>query len=109
VELVQVWTEHQVADLFTKSLSKTDFERLRDTLMSNVPFAQMVASHRKEDSNVAAKVNQVYRKNENVKTKGVMPFVVPIEDCNEKDCYSIGSVILGLDRDESRKTLLYDG
>jgi hypothetical protein len=107
VELVQVWTEHQVADLFTKSLNKTDFERLRDTLMGDVPFAHMVANHRKEDSNVTAKVNQVYRKNENVKTKGAMPFVVPIENCNEKDCYSIGTVILGLDRDESCEILLY--
>ena len=32
VELVQVWTRHQVADIFTKSLSRDLFKNLRDVL-----------------------------------------------------------------------------
>jgi hypothetical protein len=42
VELVQVWTEHQTADIFTKSLKTQDFERCRETLMGRVPFSEMV-------------------------------------------------------------------
>jgi len=45
VELVEVWTEHQVADLFTKSLIKKTFLRLRDTLIGTIPFDKVVESH----------------------------------------------------------------
>jgi hypothetical protein len=45
VKLVAVATEHQVADLFTKSLAKGPFLRLRDTLMGTVPFTDMVRQH----------------------------------------------------------------
>ena len=36
VVLLQVWTEHQVADIFTKSLEKTVFKRFRDCLVTDV-------------------------------------------------------------------------
>ena len=47
VTLVQVWTEHQVADIFTKSLKPADFIRCRETLMGRVMFNDMVAAHPK--------------------------------------------------------------
>ena len=36
VVLLQVWTEHQVADIFTKSLEKTVFNRFRNCLVADV-------------------------------------------------------------------------
>jgi hypothetical protein len=50
--LVSVWTEHQVSDVFTKSLGKNDFERCRETLMGRVPFDVMVANHQKKTKTV---------------------------------------------------------
>jgi hypothetical protein len=47
VELVQVWTEHQIADIFTKSLSFNDFDRCREVLMGRISFDDMVSSHPK--------------------------------------------------------------
>ena len=47
VELVQVWTEHQIADIFTKSLAFNDFDRCREVLMGRIPFDDMVESHPK--------------------------------------------------------------
>jgi len=41
VKLVAVATERQVADMFTKSLDRGTFLRLRDTLMGAVPFTEM--------------------------------------------------------------------
>ena len=99
-ELIQVWTEHQVADIFTKSLSRTDFERLRATLMGEIPFAQMVANHQKTVSKATAKVNQAYCLNSNRQTRDAMPFSVPIDSSMKNDCYSIGAVILGLISEE---------
>ena len=32
IELIQVWTSHQVADIFTKNLAPGDFIRCRETL-----------------------------------------------------------------------------
>ena len=96
VKLIQVWTEHQVADVFTKSLSRTDFERLRATLMGEVPFAQMVANHQKTVSKATVKVNQAYCLNSNRLTRDAIPFSVPIDCSTKDDCYSIGAVILGL-------------
>ena len=58
VELVQVWTEHQVADLFTKSLNTKTFTRLRETLMGYVPFDEMVKNHPKPAAK-SADVKQV--------------------------------------------------
>ena len=59
-KLVQVWTEHQVSDIFTKSLGKNDFERCRETLMGRVPFAEMVEKHRKNDPKIV-KVASSYK------------------------------------------------
>ena len=36
VTLVQVWTEHQTADIFTKSLGKAAFKRFRSCLIGSV-------------------------------------------------------------------------
>jgi len=45
VKLVAVATEHQAADLFTKSLAKGPFLRHQGTLMGTVPFTEMVKQH----------------------------------------------------------------
>jgi hypothetical protein len=47
VKLHQVATEHQVADLFTKSLDRKLFSRFRDTLLGTVPFNGMVRNTQK--------------------------------------------------------------
>ena len=47
IELIQVWTSHQVADIFTKSLGPSDFIRCRETLMGRVPYSELVAKHMK--------------------------------------------------------------
>jgi O-acetyl-ADP-ribose deacetylase (regulator of RNase III) len=41
LELVQVWTEHQTADLFTKSLPRDKFERFQSTLLGKTTFLEM--------------------------------------------------------------------
>ena len=41
VELVQVWTEHNPADLFTKMVAKAAFIRFRETIMGRVSFNTM--------------------------------------------------------------------
>jgi hypothetical protein len=41
LELVQVWTEHQTADLFTKSLPREKFERFQSTLLGETTFMEM--------------------------------------------------------------------
>ena len=66
VELVQVWTEHQVSDIFTKSLCKADFIRCRETLMGYVPFNEMVRAHPKPQKEVTKKLNLVYTPNTRV-------------------------------------------
>jgi len=66
VELVQVWTEHQVSDIFTKSLCKADFIRCRETLMGYVPFNDMVRAHPKPQKEITKKLNLVYTPNPRV-------------------------------------------
>jgi hypothetical protein len=63
VELVQVWTEHQIGDIFTKSLTKADFIRCRETLMGYIPFDEMVRRHPKPKSKASQKLNLVYSSN----------------------------------------------
>jgi len=60
VELCQVWTEHQVGDIFTKSLSKADFIRCRETLMGYISFDEMVRQHPNPKSKVTQKLNIKY-------------------------------------------------
>ena len=52
VKLVHVWTKHQVADIFTKSLSRTDFERFRGPLMGEVTFTKMCEDFPKDPDNL---------------------------------------------------------
>ena len=66
VELVQVWTEHQIGDIFTKSLTKADFIRCRETLMGYIPFDEMVRRHPKPKSKASQKLNLVYSSNTSV-------------------------------------------
>jgi hypothetical protein len=47
VFLQQVWTGHQVADIFTKALHKTEFERFRGPLMGHITFDEMVQANPK--------------------------------------------------------------
>ena len=54
LQLTQVWTEHQVADIFTKSLTTKPFERFRSCLVgsSRIPmvhFDLMIQNHVKEE------------------------------------------------------------
>ena len=49
VELVQVWTEHQTSDIFTKSLTTDKFERFRETLMGRVSFRDMQSNFPKPE------------------------------------------------------------
>ena len=89
VELVQVWTEHQVADIFTKSLAKGTFQRLRDVLLGLIPFSTMVRSHLK---NVKQFTRAKYETN--TSERQWPEFVIPIEE------QSFGSALLGLSDDE---------
>jgi hypothetical protein len=85
VKLVYVWTEHQVADMFTKSLNKATFARLRDTLLGLVTFHDMVMSHTKNDVKKLGEVK--YITNE----EGHWPrFVIPLEGD------TFGAAMLGL-------------
>ena len=45
VVLSQIWTEHQVADIFTKSLSVKPFIRFRDVLLGEKTLDQMMQDH----------------------------------------------------------------
>ena len=47
VFLQQVWTGHQVADIFTKALKPADFVRFRGPLMGSVTFDEMVEQYPK--------------------------------------------------------------
>ena len=60
VELVQVWTEHQCADLFTKSLVKEKFQRFREVLMGRVTFKEMQERVPKPEATVAMSNNTNY-------------------------------------------------
>ena len=42
VRLVSVKTQHQCADIFTKSLTKEKFKRFRDTIRGAVTYKDMV-------------------------------------------------------------------
>ena len=42
IRLVSVKTQHQCADIFTKSLTREKFERFRDTIRGSVPYKEMV-------------------------------------------------------------------
>ena len=42
ISLISVKTEHQCADIFTKSLTRTKFERFRDTIRGAVTYEDMV-------------------------------------------------------------------
>ena len=52
VKLTYINTEHQVADLFTKSLPASTFIRLRDVLMGSVPLDEMIELHMKKEVKV---------------------------------------------------------
>ena len=39
---MSVKTQHQCADIFTKSLTREKFERFRDTIRGSVPYKEMV-------------------------------------------------------------------
>ena len=58
VKLVHVWTKHQVADIFTKSLSKTDFLRFRGPLMGHTSFDTMCDSFPKP-APTGTKINRI--------------------------------------------------
>ena len=47
VELKQTWTEHQVADIFTKCLDRQSFLRYRGPLMGYQTYEDMVKAHPK--------------------------------------------------------------
>ena len=49
ISLISVKTEHQCADIFTKSLTRTKFERFRDTIRGEVTYEDMV----KEEMNTS--------------------------------------------------------
>ena len=66
VELYQVWTEHQVGDILTKSLSKADFIRCRETLMGYISFDEMVKQHPKPKSKVTQKLGIKYSQNKRI-------------------------------------------
>ena len=42
IRLVSVKTQHQCADIFTKSLNREKFERFRETIRGSVPYKEMV-------------------------------------------------------------------
>ena len=94
VELVQVWTEHQVADIFTKSLHHKDFVRCREVLMGRQTFDEMVKAHVKPE---APKVNSIRRKCYERNTKGQKwpKFIVPQSSSFSKDTSSLYDCILG--------------
>jgi hypothetical protein len=106
-KLVQVWTEHQVSDIFTKSLGKNDFERCRETLMGRVPFVEMVEKHRKNDPKVVKMassykapngVNLVYQSAEVINETGEVswPYQVVANDVEfGKNYMSLRDCIMG--------------
>ena len=57
VRLVSVKTEHQCADIFTKSLTKEKFERFRETIRGAVTYKDMV-QHEIESSGKSSKVKK---------------------------------------------------
>ena len=65
VTLVQVWTKHQISDIFTKSLPPTDFVKFREVLMGRVTFDDMVKANPNPDKatilNVKSASSQNYK------------------------------------------------
>ena len=59
VFLQQVWTGHQVADIFTKALHKTEFVRFRGPLMGYQTFDDMVDETPKLAKVQSSKYNDV--------------------------------------------------
>jgi hypothetical protein len=59
VFLQQVWTGHQVADIFTKALSKVDFVRFRGPLMGYQTFDGMVKAYPKPAKVQSSRYNNV--------------------------------------------------
>ena len=62
IALSQVWTEHQVADIFTKSLSRGTFERFRSCLIGSprnpmVHFDEMMENHQRKESAVIQNIS----------------------------------------------------
>ena len=65
VRLVSVKTEHQCADIFTKSLTKEKFERFRDTIRGVVTYKDMVLNE------MASTAKSAKLKEEPVKAKSI--------------------------------------
>ena len=59
VTLKHVWTKHQVADVFTKSLPRSDFERFRGPLMGYQSFDEMCRAYTKEANTPANKATKI--------------------------------------------------
>ena len=65
VRLVSVKTEHQCADIFTKSLTKEKFERFRDTIRGAITYKDMVRDE------IASSDKRAQVKEEKTKLKSV--------------------------------------
>ena len=65
VRLVSVKTEHQCADIFTKSLTKEKFERFRDTIRGAITYQDMVRDE------IASSDKRAQVKEEKTKLKSV--------------------------------------
>ena len=55
VSLISVKTEHQCADIFTKSLARTKFERFRETIRGAISYDDMVADEIATSSSSSSK------------------------------------------------------
>ena len=75
VSLKHVWTEHQVADIFTKSIPRSAFERFRDVLFGRVTFDEMCMKHPKPI--VLDKTAEVHKMTTNTSTWPM--YQIPIE------------------------------
>ena len=79
VRLVSVKTQHQCADIFTKSLTKDKFERFRDTIRGVVTYKDMVMNEIAL-SEKSAKLKEEKGKSKSINLMTIKTAIEEIED-----------------------------
>ena len=81
IRLVSVKTEHQCADIFTKSLTKEKFERFRETIRGAVTYEDMVCN----EIALSEKSTKVKKETTKSKTINLLTVQTAIDEIQEFD------------------------
>ena len=82
IRLVSVKTQHQCADIFTKSLTREKFERFRETIRGSVPYKDMVAQEIASSERLAQAKERKAQAKTNVESKSIN--LASVEDVIQK-------------------------